>query len=52
MTKVRFEFNELIKDINNAVFAATNEILINKNCNRIEKENFKIFDRFYNSKNV
>ena len=31
LTKVRFEFNKLIKDVNNVVFAATNEILINEN---------------------
>ena len=52
LTKVRLEFNELIKDVNNAVFVATNEILINENWNRIEKEDFKIFDHFYNSKDV
>ena len=52
MTKIRLEFNELIKDINNVVFAATNEILINENWNRIEKKDFEIFDHFYNSKDV
>ena len=31
LTKVRFEFNELIKNINNVVFVAANEISINKN---------------------
>ena len=31
LTKVRFKFNELIKNVNNVVFVATNEILINEN---------------------
>ena len=52
LTKICFKFNKLIKDVNNVVFAATNEILINENWNRIEKKNFKIFNHFYNSKNV
>ena len=52
LTKVCFEFNELIKNVNNVVFAAANEILINENWNRIKKKDFKIFDHFYNSKDV
>ena len=52
LTKVRLEFNELIKDVNNAVFITANEISINKNWNRIKKKDFKIFNYFYNSKNV
>ena len=52
LTEVRLEFNELIKDVNNVVFVAINEILINEDWNRIEKENFEIFDHFYNSENV
>ena len=52
LTKICFKFNELIKDVNNIVFAAANEISINENWDRIEKENFKIFDHFYNSKDV
>ena len=52
LTKVRFEFNELIKNVNNVVFAAANEISINENWNRIEKENFEIFNHFYNSEDV
>ena len=52
LTKIRLEFNELIKNVNNAVFAAANEILINENWNRIEKKNFEVFNHFYNSKNV
>ena len=52
LTKVYFEFNELIKNVNNIVFAAANKISINENWNRIEKEDFEIFDYFYNSKNV
>ena len=52
LTKIRLEFNELIKNVNNVVFAAANEILINENWNRIEKKNFEIFDHFYNSKNA
>ena len=52
LTKVRFEFNELIRNVNNVVFVAANEISINENWNRIKKKNFEIFDHFYNSKNV
>ena len=52
LTKVRLKFNELIKNFNNVVFVATNEISINENWNRIEKENFENFNHFYNSKNV
>ena len=52
LTKIRLKFNELIKNVNNAVFAAANEISINENWNRIEKKNFKIFNHFYNSKDA
>ena len=52
LTKIRLKFNELIKDVNNVVFVATNEILINENWNYIEKKDFKIFDHFYNSKDA
>ena len=52
LIEVRLKFNEMIKNINNAVFAVINEILINEEWNRIKKENFKIFDYFYNLKNV
>ena len=31
LTKVHFEFNELIKNVNNVVFVAANEISINEN---------------------
>ena len=52
LTKICFKFNELIKDVNNVIFVAANEISINENWNRIKKKNFEIFDHFYNSKNV
>ena len=52
LTEVRFEFNELIKNVNNVVFIAINEISINENWNRIKKKNFEIFDYFYNLKDV
>ena len=52
LTKICLEFNELIKSVNNVVFAAANEISINENWNRIEKEDFEIFNHFYNSKDV
>ena len=52
LTEVRLKFNKMIKDVNNAFFAATNEILINEKWNCIEKKNFETFDYFYNSKNV
>ena len=52
LTEIRWKFNEMIRDVNSAVFAAANEILINEKWDRIEKENFEIFDYFYNSKNV
>ena len=52
LTKVRLKFNELIKNVNNVIFVAANEISINEDWNRIKKEDFKIFDHFYNSKNV
>ena len=52
LTKIRFEFNELIKNVNNVVFVATKEISINENWNHIKKKNFRIFDHFYNSKDV
>ena len=52
LTKICFKFNELIKNVNNVVFVAANEISINEDWNRIKKENFEIFDYFYNSENV
>ena len=52
LTKVRLEFNELIRNVNNIVFVATNEILINEDWDRIKKKNFEIFNYFYNSKDV
>ena len=52
LTKICFKFNKLIKDVNNVVFIAANEISINEDWNRIEKEDFKIFNHFYNSKDV
>ena len=42
----------MIKDVDNVVFAATNEISTDEKWNRIEKKNFEIFNHFYNSKNV
>ena len=52
LTKVRLEFNELIRNVNNVVFVAANEISISEDWDRIKKEDFKIFDHFYNSKDV
>ena len=52
LTEVRSKFNKMIKNVDSAVFAAANEILINEKRNRIEKKNFETFDHFYNSKNV
>ena len=52
LIEVRLKFNKIIKNVNNAVFAATNEISINEKWNRIKKENFETFNYFYNSKNV
>ena len=52
LIKIRLKFNEMIKNINNAIFVAANEILINEKWNCIEKENFETFDYFYNSKNA
>ena len=42
----------MIKDADRAVFAAAKKISIDEEWNRIEKENFEIFDHFYNSKNA
>ena len=52
LAEVRLKFNEMIKNVDNAVFAAAKEILINEKWDRIEKENFETFNHFYNSKNV
>ena len=52
LTEVRLKFNEMIRDVNSAVFAAAKKMLIDEEWNRIEKENFEIFDYFYNSKNA
>ena len=52
LTEIRLKFNKLIKDVNSAVFAIINEILTDKKWDRIEKENFEIFEHFYNLKNA
>ena len=52
LTEVRLKFNEMIKNVNSAVFAAAKEISTDEKWNRIEKKNFETFDHFYNSKNV
>ena len=52
LSEVRLKFNEIIKNVNNVVFVAAKEILINEKWNCIEKKNFETFNHFYNSKNV
>ena len=52
LTEVRLKFNEMIKNVNSAVFAAAKEISTDEKWNRIEKKNFETFNHFYNSKNV
>ena len=52
LIEVRLKFNKIIRNVNSAVFVAANEILIDEEWDCIEKENFEIFDHFYNSKNV
>ena len=52
LTEIRLKFNEIIKNVDNAVFAAAKEISTDEKWNRIEKENFETFNHFYNSKNV
>ena len=52
LIEIRLKFNNMIKDVNNAVFAAANEILIDEEWDCIEKKNFETFNHFYNSKNI
>ena len=52
LTEVRLKFNEMIKNVNSAVFAAAKKILIDEEWDRIEKKNFETLNYFYNSKNV
>ena len=42
----------MIKNVDSAVFVAAKEISTDEKWDRIEKENFEIFDHFYNSKNA
>ena len=50
LIKIRLKFNEMIKNINSAVFAAVNKISTDEKWDCIEKENFETFNHFYNSK--